>query len=128
MLGERYLWEDALCILQDDQDDLAEQIPVMGQIYTRSLVAIMAAASIDSNSGLPGVSTQARSAQRISELLNGGVLLRVCKPKDRQKSEDIGWSKQNNYLENSKWDTHGWTFQEKVLSRRCLFFIKEQVY
>ena len=67
MLGERYLWVDALCILQDDQDDLAEQIPLMGQIYTRSLVTTMAAASIDSNSGLPGVSTLARSAQHISE-------------------------------------------------------------
>ena len=128
MLGERYLWVDALCILQDDEDDLAEQIPVMGQIYTRSLVTIMAAASIDSNSGLPGVSTQARSAQRISEPLNGGVLLRTCTPKDRRESEDAGWSEQKNYLKNSKWDTRGWTFQEKVLSRRCLFFMEEQVY
>ena len=128
MLGERYLWVDALCILQDDQDDLAEQIPVMGQIYSRSLVTIMAAASIDSNSGLPGVSTRCRSAQRISEPLNGGVLLRTCTPKDTQKSDFFGWGKQNNYLKNSKWDTRGWTFQEKVLSRRCLFFMEEQVY
>ena len=128
MLGERYLWVDALCIMQDDQDDLAEQIPVMGQIYSRSLVTIMAAASIDSNSGLPGVSTQARSVQRISEPLNGGVLLRTCTPKDRQESEDVGWSEPKNYLKNSKWDTRGWTFQEKVLSRRCLFFMEEQVY
>ena len=128
MLGERYLWVDVLCILQDDQDDLAEQIPVMGQIYTRSLVTIMAAASTDSNSGLPGVSSQARSAQRISEPLNGGVLLRTCTPKHRQNSKDIGWSRQTDYLKNSKWDTRGWTFQEKVLSRRCLFFMEEQVY
>ena len=132
MLGERYLWVDALCILQDDQDDLAEQIPVMGQIYARSLVTIMAAASIDSNSGLPGVSTQARSAQRISKPLNGGVLLRTCRPKDilrlEPKWEDVSSSKQKDYLKNSKWDTRGWTFQEKVLSRRCLFFMQEQVY
>ena len=101
MLGERYLWVDALCILQDDQDDLAEQIPVMGQIYTRSLVTIMAAASTDNNSGLPGVSTQARNAQRISELLNGGVLLRTCTSKDRQESEHIGWRERINYLKNS---------------------------
>ena len=83
MLGERYLWVDALCILQDDQDDLAEQIPAMGQVYTRSLVTIMAAASTDSNCGLPGVSTQTRSVQRISEPLNGGVLLKACTPKYR---------------------------------------------
>ncbi|KAL9063781.1 MAG: hypothetical protein Q9161_009279 [Pseudevernia consocians] len=132
MLGERYLWVDALCILQDDQDDLAEQIPVMGQIYVRSLVTIMAAASIDSNSGLPGVSTQARSAQRISKPLNGGVLLRTCRPKDipnlEPKWEDVSSSKQKDYLKSSKWDTRGWTFQEKVLSRRCLYFMQEQLY
>lgn len=128
MLGERYLWVDALCILQDDQDDLGEQIHLMGQIYTRSLVTIMAAASVDSNSGLPGVRTLARSEQRISEPLNGGVLLRTCTPKYRKKSEDIDWSRRTDYLKSSKWETRGWTFQEKVLSRRCLFFMEEQVY
>ena len=128
MLGERYLWVDALCILQDDQDDLAEQIPVMGQIYMRSLLTIMAAASVDSNSGLPGVSTQVRSAQCISGPLNGGALLRTCRPKYRE--DDVGGiqRRQMDYLQDSKWDTRGWTFQEKVLSRRCLFFMEEQVY
>ena len=126
MLGERYLWVDALCIIQDDQDDLATQIPVMGQIYTRSLVTIMAAASNDSDSGLPGINTQVRSAQRISEPLNGGVLLSTCIPKYRRIGEDLGWTM--DYLNNSKWNTRGWTFQEKVLSRRCLFFMEEQVY
>ena len=128
MLGERYLWVDALCILQDDQDDLAAQIPLMGQIYARSLVTIVAAAGIDANSGLPGISTQARSLQRISGPLKGGVLLETCAPKLRRKSEDMDWSRQPYYLKNSKWDTRGWTFQEKVLSRRCLFFMEEQVY
>ena len=130
MLGERYLWVDALCILQDDEDDLAEQIPVMGQIYTRSLVTIMAAASTDSNSGLPGVGTHVRRAQRVSEPLNGGVLLRTCTPKYTEKSCDEGgcFITTADYLQNSKWDTRGWTFQEKVLSRRCLFFLEEQVH
>ena len=36
MLGERYLWVDALCIVQDDQGDLAAQLSLMGQIYARS--------------------------------------------------------------------------------------------
>ena len=127
MLGERYLWADSLCILQDDQDDLAAQIPVMGQIFARSLVTIVAAASIDANSGLPGVSTQARSIQRILGPVKGGVLLRTCIPK-QMKNSDVGPEFGSHYLENSKWDTRGWTFQEKLLSRRCLYFMKEQVY
>ena len=100
----------------------------MGQIYIRSLVTIMAAASVDSNSGLPGVSIQIRSSQYVLEPLNGGVLLRTCRPKYREDDTDIIRSRQDDYLEDSKWNTRGWTFQEKVLSRRCLFYMEEQVY
>jgi hypothetical protein len=31
-------------------------------------------------------------------------------------------------LKNSVWITRGWTYQEAILSRRCLFFTEQQVY
>jgi hypothetical protein len=31
-------------------------------------------------------------------------------------------------IQSSAWITRGWTYQEAVLSRRCLFFTDEQVY
>ncbi|KAM6524246.1 hypothetical protein FSOLCH5_004848 [Fusarium solani] len=31
-------------------------------------------------------------------------------------------------IRNSQWATRGWTYQEGVLSRRCLVFTKEQIY
>lgn len=31
-------------------------------------------------------------------------------------------------LEASRWDTRGWTFQERMLSRRCLYFSERYVY
>lgn len=128
MLGERYLWVDALCIVQDDQNDLAVRLPLMGQIYARSLVTIVAAASTDANSGLPGINSQARSKQRILGPLKGGALLSSCGPKFRKQLRDTKYKEEWRYLAHSKWDTRGWTFQEKVLSRRCLFFMEEQVY
>lgn len=124
MLGERFLWVDALCIIQDDPDDLATQIPVMGQIYARSILTIVAAASNDTSSGLPGIDPQARSFQRNSGPLRGGTLLRMCTP----KPESNRFHGYQHYLTNSKWNNRGWTFQEKMLSRRCLFFMEEQVY
>ena len=32
------------------------------------------------------------------------------------------------YIRNSKWNTRAWTFQERLLSRRCLLFTKGRVY
>ena len=32
-IGERYLWIDAICIIQDDDNDKAQQIDAMGKIY-----------------------------------------------------------------------------------------------
>lgn len=40
MLGIRYLWIDALCILQDDQDDWLKQSSQMGSIFKNSLLTI----------------------------------------------------------------------------------------
>jgi hypothetical protein len=32
------------------------------------------------------------------------------------------------YIKSSKWNTRAWTFQERILSRRCLIFVKGRVY
>ena len=40
MLGIKYLWIDALCILQDDQDDWLKQSSQMGSIFKDSLITI----------------------------------------------------------------------------------------
>lgn len=127
ILGERYLWVDALCIVQDDPHDLATQIPIMGQIYARSILTIVAAASDNAGSGLTGVGKQARSYQKHSGPLKGGTLLKRCSPKPKEDPTDV-YSGEQHYLASSRWNNRGWTFQEKMLSRRCLFFTEEQVY
>lgn len=38
-LGIRYLWVDALCIVQDNLDDMISQINAMGSIYQNATLA-----------------------------------------------------------------------------------------
>lgn len=42
-IGMRFLWVDALCIIQDDDDDKLDQIAGMGSIYRCSTLTIVAA-------------------------------------------------------------------------------------
>jgi hypothetical protein len=53
LLGHRYLWVDALYIIQDDLADKAKQLPMMGMIYGSSTFTIMAAAGDSAEAGLP---------------------------------------------------------------------------
>jgi hypothetical protein len=42
-LGERYMWVDRLCIIQDDEVMKASQLRIMGAIYARAYFTIVAA-------------------------------------------------------------------------------------
>ena len=86
-------------------------------------LTIAAASSIDANSGLPGVQ-QSRSPQHVFGPLSEGALMTCCTP-EIQADAAAG---SPHYLAKSKWDSRGWTLQEKHFSRRCLYFMKEQVY
>lgn len=50
----KYLWIDALCIMQDDDDksDWTREALLMHKIYTRSYLNLFASASVDSRGGL----------------------------------------------------------------------------
>ena len=124
MLGERYLWVDAFSIVQDDENELAAHLPPMGHIYDRAVLTIVAGSSVDANSGLPGVQ-QSRSAQHIMGPVGGGALITCCTP--RTKTQYHRFSP-HHYLNGSEWNRRGWTLQEKVFSRRCLYFMEEQIY
>ncbi|KAK3389079.1 heterokaryon incompatibility protein-domain-containing protein [Sordaria brevicollis] len=50
-LGIRYLWIDALCIIQDDQDDLHEQLSHMPEVFQYATLTISATSSASSRDG-----------------------------------------------------------------------------
>ncbi|OOG00869.1 hypothetical protein ASPCADRAFT_136868 [Aspergillus carbonarius ITEM 5010] len=113
-LGGRYLWTDKYCINQDDTQEKHDQISRMDLIYSGAYATIIAAGSDDTQSGLPGVGAVARLHQ--PQAVAGKTRLVSTLPSIRRA------------LTRSPWITRGWTFQEVILSRRCLFFTDYQVY
>jgi hypothetical protein len=113
-LGERYLWVDALCIIHDDEYQKHHQISQMASIYDQAVMTIVALAGENATVGLPGLRPGSRPKRGV-ELVPG---VSFC-PRTRKLSDIIS---------NSKYNTRAWTYQERLLSRRCLYFTEEQVY
>ncbi len=53
-LGIRYLWVDALCIVQDDTDERQREAAQMHRIYSNSHLTIAAHAAVSSKDGFLG--------------------------------------------------------------------------
>jgi hypothetical protein len=115
LLGQAYLWVDVLCIKQDDADDRALQCSRMDVIYQGAILTIVSAAGIDANGGLPGVRPVSRLLKQQAETVKGVDLITTLRPF-------------LPVIRNAKWDTRGWTFQEKMLSSRLLVFTEHQIF
>lgn len=116
-LGERYLWIDRICIVQDDPQSKHAQISSMDTIYSSASFTIMAALNCrDGSAGLPGCPGR----PRISSALQ---LPRACEG-NRRGIIPVGL---RQVVDTSEWDRRGWTFQERLLSRRRLFITDHQV-
>ncbi|KAL5586906.1 hypothetical protein FOVSG1_012042 [Fusarium oxysporum f. sp. vasinfectum] len=116
-VGERYLWVDALCIIQDDYKDVSRQTAHMDLIYSKALFTIIAGCGDDSESGLAGLPSQPRD-----------FLQRQVKVSSRLHITPCAALSEDDVLQCSRWSTRGWTYQERCLSRRTLIFTESQVY
>lgn len=112
-LGLHYLWVDRICIDQSDDVDKRHQISQMDLIYANSALTIIAAAGNGPDHGLPGINGTLRIQQR-RYLFRSERLISTL-PSGRYS------------VQQSKWHTRGWTFQECVLSTRRLIFTESQV-
>jgi len=95
-LGERFLWVDSLCLLQNDTDDLAMGTNVMDLIYEKSHLTIIAASGHDASAGLPGVHPGTRYPNQQLRDIGEGVTMGV-------------YTSLADLLMTSVYSTRGWT-------------------
>lgn len=119
-LGERYIWVDAICIIQDSSDDKSAQISSMHIIYGAASLTIVAAGGEDADCPLPRSCDESRhSISQYVEAING---LHICRLLPNL------WDLENTPSLSPKWFSRGWTYQERHLSNRLLLFTQQQVY
>ena len=117
-LGFRYLWIDALCIIQDFQHDWLTQSTKMAEIYGNAVLNIQADCAADSDDGflkkrrLP----ELRSCEH-PDLLGDGVRRAVCP----------GHQYPKRAVENGFLSSRGWILQERALSKRIVHWTAHEV-
>ena len=119
-LGERYLWVDALCIIQDDEEHKSSQIQQMDRVYGCSLLTLIHAPPdprdrVEAYKGFVGYRKGSRITKQDTYQVQGMELL--------IPSDDI-----DSVIGGSRWTNRAWTYQEERLSRRKLYFTETQMY
>jgi hypothetical protein len=123
LLGLNYIWVDALCIVQDDDDDdCTKELAKMTSVYQKAALTISAASAENSDQGFLKDRTLSKAYGGITfqvpyrhgtgnNIVEGSVLLSqqpIC----------------DNFDEPI--DRRAWTMQEHILSRRILRFGSKQ--
>lgn len=121
-LGLRYLWVDALCIIQDSKSDWAEQSGQMYDIYESSYLTIVATKAQSSQDGFlyrphQSVVTIPYNYENDPTVEGQFYLSGIGEPRSSWDSVDA-----------VSWNTRGWTFQERLLSKRLLHFSANGLY
>ena len=131
-LSERFLWVDALCIVQDDDMRKQNDIKQMDIIYGKAYATIMAVHGESASAGLPGVSLTGRPPQQVESVKISGRSkdLEFDSGNEDQETVHIVATPKPLHLalEVSALDTRGWILQEQLLSRRCLYFTSCYAY
>lgn len=86
----------------------------MDLIYGNAVLTICAADGADAKAGLQALHTEDDTSQLKADCARG-VRLMVSRPPETS-------------IKQSTWASRAWTFQERLLSKRCLIFTEGRVY
>jgi Heterokaryon incompatibility protein (HET) len=115
-LGVRYLWVDAICIIQNCEEDRTNEIRQMCDIYRRAYLTIVAASASHSSDGFL---QQRPSPSPPTQIPFWSKNLRLGSAWVRQE----GWYEDSSEPINSR----AWTLQERLLSRKLIIFASHTV-
>ncbi|KAM5360080.1 hypothetical protein ACJZ2D_013991 [Fusarium nematophilum] len=123
-LNIKYLWIDSLCIIQDSAEDWKYEAGLMHMVYQLALVTIVATSSESCHDGFLRRDIASSPAVKIPYSTGGGgdqffILYYHKRALDNNRIHTI---------DLSKWNTRGWTMQERSLSTRSIHFGHAKIF
>lgn len=129
----RYLWVDALCILQGQEEtevqDWDRESQQMSNVFGNASFTICATSSMSCQDRflskrcevLPVLNIRLRSEHCIGGQSKSSYCMAPCSDNDLYRNN---WLKE---LMNSKWHTRGWVYQELAMSLRLIIFTRQGI-
>jgi hypothetical protein len=124
-LGLQYIWIDSLCIVQDDKDDWKNESQKMGNVYSSAYITVVPVSTVSAHDGFLHRRQLVNRPVKITHTTVGS------KPEFDHFYVDlppITYIMKTHDIQNSVWNSRGWTFQERLLSKRLLYFTAYQLY
>ncbi|APA07448.1 hypothetical protein sscle_03g022180 [Sclerotinia sclerotiorum 1980 UF-70] len=118
-LGLQYIWIDSICIIQDSPSDKGKELTHMNDVYHNAFINIAAGNARCSQDGF--LHNRERSTFRLDWDKRGS---------DRKPQIFCGPPAETwpDCASKGVLSTRGWTFQERLLSPRTLYFGKDQIH
>ncbi|KAI5924516.1 HET-domain-containing protein [Camillea tinctor] len=154
-LAERYLWIDSLCIVQDDRDDWEKEAKNMGAVFEQAICTIAAVDAIDDETGLDRGLFLPRVPDPLAVRFDcdfceesewppgpddaiytdeetGETTFQEIPFSGRPLNKDIvlrpRWKGLFFTMQYTLWYGRGWVFQERLLSRRIIYYTGRKIF
>ncbi|KAI4205832.1 MAG: hypothetical protein LQ350_000017 [Teloschistes chrysophthalmus] len=121
-LGLEYIWIDALCIIQDSRTDWETESARMKDVYEGAYLTIVATSAGSSTDGFvqrslpPSVTVSYRGDE--DPVIDSRFYI------TRAIAGRAPW----DLVDLTTWNKRGWTYQERLLSRRLIHFCSSAVF